>query len=324
MTSVRVLAVATPYRSHPLHGTGRTWSETNCYLDLWIEILHMLGLDPTPATVCALSADFEGDQWTFLKFAHEDLRALYGIEVAELNVWLPLVHHVADHMDLGRLLTVEVDAWYLPDTEGVSYRREHVKTTIVPNMLDVDHRRLGYFHNAGYFELGAEDFDGLLGIDTGRSAALVPYVEMVKLDRLNHGGHDHVLEVARKLAGAHLARRPRSNPMVRFRKRLDDDLPWLAGQNLDAFHRYAFGTCRQCGVSAELAATFVGWLDRHDGGGLGPVVGHFESISTAAKALEFALARVVRGRAVDLDGIFATLELHWDDAMAGLVARYGG
>ncbi len=66
---LRVVPVdASSYRPHPLHATERTWTETNCYVDLWIELLHSLGLDPLAAAAFTISTDFEGDQWTFFKF----------------------------------------------------------------------------------------------------------------------------------------------------------------------------------------------------------------------------------------------------------------
>ena len=71
------------YQSHFSHAGERIWPETNCYLDLWIETLHALGLDPVPAFACALSADHDGLQWTFLEQQPEDLRRLYGLEVTE-------------------------------------------------------------------------------------------------------------------------------------------------------------------------------------------------------------------------------------------------
>lgn len=75
------------YRCHPVHATDRVWSETNCYVDLWVEVLHALGHNPIPASAAVLSTDFDGHQWSFLKFAAEDLRLLYGIDANELNIW---------------------------------------------------------------------------------------------------------------------------------------------------------------------------------------------------------------------------------------------
>jgi hypothetical protein len=176
---IEVLGIdAATYVPHPLHTDKREWSETNCYVDLWIEVLNALGLDPVAAAAFSLSSDFEGDQWAMFKYPTADLRLLFGLEVAELNVWRPLVDHVAEQLGFGRLLTVDVDAWFLPDTEGVTYRVGHQKTTIAPQMLDVEQRRLGYFHNAGYFELDGDDFDGIVRVGAYEDppSVLPPYV----------------------------------------------------------------------------------------------------------------------------------------------------
>ena len=37
------------YARHPLHDDDRDWPETNCYTDLWLELLHALGVDPVAA-----------------------------------------------------------------------------------------------------------------------------------------------------------------------------------------------------------------------------------------------------------------------------------
>ena len=73
-------------------------------------------------------------------------------------MWRPLLAHIEEQLALRRPAIVEVDAFYLPDTAGTSYHTEHVKTSIAVQALDASARRLGYFHNAGYYEL---DGDGL-------------------------------------------------------------------------------------------------------------------------------------------------------------------
>ena len=88
-------------RAPPAARHRADWTETNCYVDVWIEVLHALGLDPVAAAAFTLSCDFEGDQWTFFKYPPEDLRTLFGIEVAELNVWRPVVDHVEEQLGLG-------------------------------------------------------------------------------------------------------------------------------------------------------------------------------------------------------------------------------
>ncbi|MCU1463955.1 MAG: hypothetical protein JWO37_4030 [Acidimicrobiales bacterium] len=308
---------AATYQPHPLHASERTWTETNCYVDLWIELLHALGLEPLAGCAFTLSADFEGDQWSFIKFPLEDLRALYGLDVAEIAVWRPVIDHVAEHLSAGRLLTVEVDSWFLPDTRGVSYRIKHVKSSIVPQLLDRAGKRLGYFHNAGYFELGGDDFDGVFA-----TPALPPYVELVKVDQVERD-QQTLVERAIGLTRAHLARRPVENPVVRMGERMEVDLEWLVDRDLEDFHDYAFVTVRQCGSTAELAASFVDWLDEHDGGGLGPVAERFRAMAGTAKALQFGLARRARGRGYDAKEPVRQMAADLEAAMAGLVVRYG-
>lgn len=312
------------YEPHRFHRTERVWSEHNCYVDLWIEMLHALGLDPVAASAFTLSTDFEGDQWTMFKYPPEDLRTLFGIEVAELNVWRPLSEHVIEQISFGRLLTVDVDAWFLPDTRGVSYRTGHQKTTLAVESVDLDARRMGYFHNAGYFVLEGDDFDGVMGLGAWEPgpSELPPYTEVVRLDRLRRSDPDR-LERVRSLTKQHLARLPDTNPVSRFTQRLREDLPWLAEHDLDTFHRYAFGTCRQCGASAELAADFVEWLADNEGSE-SDAAKQLRQISEGAKALQFSLARAARGRKVDLDEVASAMETAWERAMSSLVERYGG
>lgn len=331
-TATKLLGVdAADYRPHPLHATERTWTETNCYVDLWIELLHVLGVDPLAAAAFTISTDFEGDQWTFFKFPTEDLRALFGLEVGEFNAWRPILDHTVEQLGMGRLMIIDVDAWFLPDTQGVTYHVAHAKTALVPNSIDPVGRRLEYFHNAGYFELEGDDFDGVFRLSPyDDERMLAPYVETIRLDRLRRDPNE-VVERALALTRVHVARRPLDDPMARFRERLEQDLAWLSQQDVETFHLYAFGTCRQCGAAAELAASFVDWLALHDpdvrasgSGDLAVVAEAFRAVATAAKALQFALARASRGRTVDFDVPFTELSQAYRIAMDGLATRYGG
>ena len=67
---------AAPYAAHPLHQEGRIWVEKNCYIDIWIEVLHSLGLTVEACLGFVLAIDFEGDQWTFFKPSHDELNTL--------------------------------------------------------------------------------------------------------------------------------------------------------------------------------------------------------------------------------------------------------
>lgn len=317
------LAAAT-YARHALHDGERAWPETNCYTDLWIEMLHGLGYDPMPLLAFTLAMDWEGDQYTFFKVQHEELRAVHGIAVEELNVWKPLAEHAAEQAALGRILVPEVDAWFLPDTAGVSYRLAHAKTSIGVRYLDVEARRLGYFHNAGYWELEGDDFDGVFrrGAWAPAPGTLAPYTEIVKPGAGPRLPDDSLAGAARGLLDRWLARRPAVNPIARHRAGFAADLARLRAGDPNGFHDYAFATFRQLGACFELAASFLAWLGARGERAAAEAAPHCQAIATTAKAMQFKLARAVSlRRDVDFDTPFAELVAAWDAAMARLDAR---
>ena len=84
------LPTGSEYPCSELHGPENTWIEKNCYIDIWIEVLHSRGLEPLASLAFTLGLDYEGDQFTFFKTPLSDLRLLYGVEVQELTgsgVW---------------------------------------------------------------------------------------------------------------------------------------------------------------------------------------------------------------------------------------------
>jgi hypothetical protein len=317
----RLLAIdPTTYSPSPLHGSDRAWQETNCYVDLWVEALHALDLDPIPALTFTVSADFDGEQWLFIKFPLEDLRQLYGIDVAEMNPWRGIEHHTREQLELGRWITTEVDSWFLPDTAGVSYQLEHVKTSIIPNMIDVEGQRVGYFHGAGYFEADGEDYRGLMQRDRDGSNAMPPYVELVRFDHLVRPTDDELLATVVELVRKHLARRPETNPVSRMAKRVAEDVDWLKSEGVDLFHAYSFATLRQCGSTAELAASLCTWLDDR-GLGTSESAAAFGEVATTSKAIQFKLARLAAGRDVDVAVLVEAMAIDWESAMSNLNQR---
>lgn len=312
------------YRPHALHHEQRTWAESNCYVDLWIEVLHSLGLDPHPCLPFTLSTDFEGDQWTFFKPPLDDLRQLYGIEVQELSIWRSLTEQVAEQVARGRLVLPEVDAFYLPDTQGTDYRRQHSKTTIAIREIDLAGRHLGYFHNGGYFHLGGADFVGLFRLaESAEAAPLPPYVEMAKLDTLQRRSEPELLRLTIELTSAHLLRLPQPNPLLRFRDRFSEHLQWLLS-GAASFHPYAFATLRQLGASCELAASLVQWLSEHGETGLSPAYAEYTAMAAAAKALLLKTARAANNKKpVDAAPLLTAMAASWTTATRCLLARYG-
>lgn len=313
------------YRRHPIHGEDRAWAETNCYTDLLIELLHGLGHEPLAALAFTLAIDFEGDQWTFFKPPPGDLHALYGFDIQELAIWRPLAEHVAEQIEAGRPVLLELDAYFLPDTAGTAYRTAHAKTAVGVNEIDVAHARLGYFHNAGYFVLEGEDFREALQVDGAPHArVLPPYVEYVKWRRDFVPPRGAALvECSLELLRAHLARVPRDNPFARFKARFAADLEGLRAGGMERFHAYSFATLRQYGACFELAQSYVRWLGEQRIAGLEPSAAGFGAIAVGAKALQFQLARAMaRSKPLDLAPLDA-MGADWERAMAPLQARFG-
>lgn len=317
---------AQAYENHVLHRGERAWLETNCYVDLWIELLHAYGYEPEAMLPFTVAGDFEGDQWLFFKPPTGDLLTLYGADVQELNIWRPLLDHVLMQLGRGRLVMVEVDAFYLPDTAGVSYRSGHSKTTIGIESIDSEARTLGYFHNAGYFALAGDDFDGVFGlVGERRPEQLVPYTEFVRIERGRGVPHMELADESLALLRGHIKRMPHNNPIVPLRARFHSDVEWLATQPQSTFHEYAFSTLRQCGACYELAASYLRWLETKEEKQLFQAAEAFETLSGQAKLVQFKAARaVVARKSVDFAPMFDTMEKAWDNARSCLLGWASG
>ena len=323
MTRQRVLPGANPatYLRHVLHADDRVWVEKNCYVDIFIEVIHALGLEPLAAMGFCAAVDFEGDCFTFFKPPHDELRELYGLDVQELNVWRPLVEHAAHHLGAGKLISTEADAFHLPDAAGTDYRRNHVKTTIILADLDVDGRSLGYFHNAGYFELQGEDFDHVFRIGAARDLEFLPlFAELLRVDRLKHRSVEELALVARGLLAKHVERRPAVNPVLRFQHAFGEELATIQERGLDFYHAWAFATVRQLGAAFELLAFHLRWLAHTGAGdGLESAATDFDHVSAGAKTFILKAARAVHsGKALDATTTFGEMSGAWDRGMTRL------
>lgn len=318
----RALAVDPPtYERHAIHQDGRIWAETNCYVDIWIELLHAFGREPVAALPFTFAIDFEGDQWTFFKFPPSDLSELYGFDVQELAIWRPLPAHIEEQVARGRPVLVELDSFYLPDTEGTAYQRAHVKSTVAVTEIDVDERHLGYFHGQSFYHLRGDDFVDALRIrEPADPSNLPPYAEFVKIRQPARSDEDLV---ARSLAllTKHLAQAPDANPFLAFRVRFERDLTELLQEDLDRFHDYSFFTLRQYGACYELSATYLDWLTAR-GECLEEPRDAFGCLSGKAKAFQFQLARAMaRGKPLDLSGL-DDMSCLWERGMSALKRRY--
>ena len=309
---------ASTYRPHPLHGEDAVWQEKNCYADLWIELLHTLQLEPLAMFSCTHCVDFEGDQWTFFKPPHAELRDLYGIDVQELTVWRPLLEHALEHLQAGKFICCEADAYWLPDTAGTDYRLKHSKTTILLASIDMAARQLGYFHNAGYFELSGDDFNQLFRLAGAADPAFLPlFAELVRIDRLVRRPPAELAERAFELLRRHFEHRPLVNPFPLFGSRLAQDMPELHSGGLSRYHAWAFASVRQAGAAFELAAAQLRWLGGWGHPELMAAAQCFDVICQGNKALIFKGARAVNaGRPLDAGPLILQMGEAWEQGMA--------
>ena len=240
----------------------RAWLEKNCYVDLWIEFLHTLGLEPLAMLPFTVAVDFEGDQWTFFKPPHGGAARRCTASTCRSS---PCGGRCSSTRRstwrAGKLISTEADAFWLPDTAGTDYRRSHTKTTIVMTELDLERERLGYFHNAGYYELAGEDFRQLFRLDAPADPAFMPFfAEVVRIDRIVRRNASDLSDLSFDLLRRHFAWRPRTNPFSRFAARIAQDLPAMQSKGLAHYHQWAFASIRQAGAAFELLGANLRWM----------------------------------------------------------------
>jgi hypothetical protein len=278
---------------HRLHDPERAWPQTNCAVDLMIELVAAHGFEPLWMLAFTLTQDFEGDHCTFFKVPSDDLEALYGLAVLELAVWDDLMGHITEQLDRGRVVLVEVDGYHLPDTRGVTYREHHGKTTIGIHALDPESRRMAYFHNETHGVLEGDDFDGVLQRQSSAGVTLLPYTEFLK--PVGHPAADPVAQALRQLR-RHWARRPGHNPFAAHAQAFPRHAQTLAARGPAYFHTYAFNTLRQAGANFDLMADFLAALPDADLQAGAPLA---RSLADDAKAAQFRLARAVARQRFD-------------------------
>ncbi len=303
------------YRPHRLHGEGPSYPETNCYADLLIELLHACGYEPLAMLGHVLRVDFEGDQWTFFKPPPQDLEALFGIDIHEMQPYRPLPVQMAEQIERGRTIIVELDSFYLPDTAATSYGREHVKSSVAAEAVDPEAETLRYFHGAGLYELCGDDFRGVFRHGEFSSDVLPPYTELVRFDAGPALEGGALRQAAAGLLRHHLARRPDGNPFERFGVHLEERLPELLSGSLEEYHAYVFATTRMAGAAFELAGSHIEWLLGRDGE---RAVVAMTEIVDACKAISFRLAR---RRPFDPAPLLATMAQGYENAITALRTR---
>lgn len=285
-----------PHVVHPLHDAERAWPQTNCSVDLLIELLAAYGFDPLWMLAFTVTQDFEGDHFTFFKVPSDDLEALYGLSIQELAVWDDLQGHIIQQLQRERIVLLEVDGYFLPDTRGVTYQEQHAKTTIGIFALDPKQRRLGYFHNETRGILSDADFDGVLQRRPTQSSLLMPYTEVLKPIGCPH---QNPAALALQQLRHRWQRRPTKNPFRAYAKVFPEHIERLKARDAAYFHGYAFNTLRQTGANFGLLDSFLTALPNDD---FRPAAACARRLADGAKTLQFQLARAVARNRFDALG----------------------
>jgi len=311
------------YERHIIHSQERDWAETNCYVDIWIELLSSMGYEPIAALPYTLAIDFEGDQWTFFKFPLTDLFEIFQLDVQELALWLPLLEHIENQLKLGRPVLVELDSFYLPDTAGTAYGLNHVKSTVAITEIDIKNHHMGYFHGQGYYHLDGDDFINIFkAYRKTNTETLPPYAEIVKKVSNNKFSDKETLDISKKLLKRQLKLIPEHNPFHKFKDKFIEDFNWLKTKDMEAFHQYSFATLRQFGACYELAYNYLNWLISNGEPGLTEISMKIKKISEQAKIYQFQLARSIsRGKPLDTTPLDEMAE-NWQIATTSLKNLY--
>jgi hypothetical protein len=301
------------YRPHRIHAGDRNYIETNCFTDIISELLHARGDEPVASFGSFVRMDFENDQWTFFKPLAADLELLYGVDIHEVQPYRPIPQQVEEVIAAGRTMTIELDAWYLPDTAATSYGTAHVKTGVIAEAIDVAGERFRYYHNASLYELSRSDFRGAFRTGPGWSGdVLPPYTELIRFDAGPSLRGEALRAASRELLAGHLRKVVPGNPFDRFTARLEADLPGLLASDAERYHAFTFATFRMAGAGFELLASQVEWL-LGDAGAAATAA--MSRIVDGCKVLGFKLAR---RRPFDPTDAMGALGTAWSEALESL------
>jgi hypothetical protein len=307
------------WRQSRLHALDRDWPETNCDLDLWIELAASRDLQPEALLGFAVAQDFTVDQFAMLVPPKEELERFYGASIRPLALYGRFEDHFVAQVADGACVMLETDSYYLPDARGVAYRRRHIQSTIAIAAIDPARRTLDYFHNQGFWRLEGEDYDMIvhrpphLQLDE----IVPPHAETIRFEFEPLRGAALRSAAAERLR-FRLSRAPRRDPVALFGTTLAAKAEALAGAGENAFHDWAFHTVRQLGAAFELLGDHVAWLDDR---AFAAARENCKRVSSGAKALQFQLARaIMRGRTPDIGALVAEISAARGAALAGVDA----
>ena len=219
------------------------------------------------------------------------LSALYGIKVLELNVWRALVAHIRINSNSGGRASSK-SMLSLTGHGGDELSAQHVKTTIAIQAIDCAAKRLGYFHNAGYYELADGDFDALFASADYDPRLPPPCIEIVKLRTYAREWRNDGSGIARSTARSPDAAASRQ-PVPRYRATADLELELLAARPLGRVSPLRVRHVPAVRLGVRAGGAYLRWLETNGEAGLEELAAACDTIAATAKALQFKTARLV-------------------------------
>ena len=307
---------AATYQRHALHADDRVWVEKNCYVDIWIEVVHALGLEPMAMLPFVVAHRLRGRPVDVLQAAaRRAARALRHRRAGAQRVAAARSSTRSEHLGAGKL--------DLDRGRRVLAARHRGHRLPAPAHQDDDRassdfdrraRRLGYFHNAGYYALEGEDFAQTVPRRTRRPIpTFMPlFAELVRIDRAGAAaGGRAARDVAARCSRRHLARRPADNPVARFGAALRARPAVAPGEGLRA--SITPGRSRRCASSARRSSSLALYLRvarRRRRSRRRPT--RSTRLSQTAKAFILKAARAVNAkRALDAAPMFDEMAAAW-------------
>ena len=268
---------AATYQRHALHAEDRVWVEKNCYVDIWIEVLHALGLraagDAAVRRRASTSKAISGRSSSRRTTSCCDL---YGVDVQELNVWRPLLEHArraprrrqAD-LDRGRRVLAARHRGHRLPARSTPRRRSSSRTSISTSSGSATSTTPATTRSR------ARTSRRLFRVGAAPDPTFMPlFAELVRIDRVVKRPAAELRAMSRALLARHLARRPADNPVRALRRSASRrDLPGLTDEG--PRRSITRGRSRRCASSARRWSCLqlhLRWLERSGAGAGGRAV----------------------------------------------------
>jgi len=190
----------------------------------------------------------------------------------------------------------------------------------VLNDLDPDKRRLGYFHNAGYYSLEGEDFARTLRLEHAAGSDFhAVFAELVRIDALVRRPATELVALSRSLWRRHLKRARRATPCAASRGASSRTCPGIQERGLPTTTPGRSARSASSARRLELAAANLKWLASEGVAGLTPATLAFEQLSAANKTFILKGARATNSRRpLDSAALFDEMAGAWERGMQTL------